>query len=422
MELQQHIRTLGEQARVAAQALISLNVRKRNAMLDAMADALDAQKEAILEANARDLARVEAEGLGAAVAAQLRLSGSRIQRRVRVLRDISALQSPVGVTVSRWLRPNGLEIIKKRVPIGVIALIYEPRPTVTVDAVALCLKTSNAIILRGGHAASETNAAIADALIAGGSSKGMPAHAVQLVRTPDYQAVRELLQLEGLIDLAIPRGGQELMQAVAECARVPVIKQFTGVCHVYVDADADLDMAAAIVVNAKCDRPDMANAAETLVVHRDIAAAFLPRICKTLMEAGVTLYGDAAARTLVSDIRDLQDGNWRREYLGLSMAVKVVDSLQDAVTHINTNGTHHSDAIITGAEAARKMFVQEVDSAVVYVNASTRFTDGSEFGMGAEIGVSTEKLHARGPVGLQELTTCKYIVNGSGQVRNDPQD
>ena len=421
MDTQTCIRTLGEQARVAARELLAVNSRRKTAMLDGMADAVEAARDDILAANARDMEQVAAEGLGASVEAQLHLSPSRIQRMVRRIRDVSVLQNPVGVTISRWLRPNGLEIVKKRVPIGVIALIYESRPHVTADAAALCLKTSNAVILRGGHAAMQTNTAIADALIEGGQSKGMPAHAVQFVRTPDYEAVRELLGLQGLVDLAIPRGGGELMQAVSECARVPVIKQFKGVCHTYVDAAADLDMAEAVVLNAKCEHPAMPNATETLIVHRDLLDTFLPRICAALAEAGVHVYGDERVQHNVAGVEPVPDGNWSMEYLDLAISVRVVDAIEDAIAHINTHGTHHSDAIVTASDAASKRFVQDVDSAAVYVNASTRFTDGAEFGMGAEVGVSTEKLHARGPMGLLELTTSKYIINGRGQIR-EPQD
>jgi len=421
MDMQTCIRTLGEQARTAARELLAVNTRRRTAMLDAMADVLEARRDAVLAANARDLEQAAAEGLGTSVVAQLQLTPARVQRMVRRIRDVSVLQNPVGVTVSRWLRPNGLEIVKKRVPIGVIALIYESRPHVTADAAALCLKTSNAVILRGGHAAMQTNTVIADALIEGGQSKGMPAHAVQFVRTPDYEAVRELLGLQGLVDLAIPRGGGELMQAVSECARVPVIKQFKGVCHTYVDAAADLDMAEAVVMNAKCEYPAMPNATETLLVHRELLETFLPRICAALAESGVRLYGDATVQNAVAGVEPVTDDNWSMEYLDLAISIRVVESIDEAIAHINTHGTHHSDAIISASSGASKQFVQEVDSAAVYVNASTRFTDGGEFGMGAEVGVSTEKLHARGPMGLLELTTSKYIINGSGQIR-DPQD
>jgi glutamate-5-semialdehyde dehydrogenase len=308
--------------------------------------------------------------------------------------------------------------VKRRVPIGVIAIIYESRPNVTADTAGLCIKTSNAIILRGGKEARQSNEAIAKALSEGGRKKGLPEHAIQLVMTTDHEAVQELVQMEGRVDLVIPRGGEGLIRAVTEMARVPVIKHYKGVCHTYVDESADLDMALAIAENAKCQRPGVCNAMETLLVHEAVAAEFLPRMAVQLEARGVELRGDDAARKLVSTMIAAKEEDWYAEYLDLILAVRVVPSVQAAVEHINHYGSQHSDAIIAESDAAVKVFTKEVDSATVYVNASTRFTDGGEFGMGAEIGISTDKLHARGPMGLEELTTYKYVILGKGQIRD----
>ena len=319
--------------------------------------------------------------------------------------------------MSRWIRPNGLVIVKKRVPIGVIAIIYESRPNVTADTAGLCIKTSNAVILRGGHEALYSNVAISDAMIAGGHRKGLPEYAIQFVNSTDRDAVRELVQLEGRGDLAIPRGGESLIKAIVEQARIPVIKHYKGVCHVFVDSAANLDMAMAIVENAKCQRPGVCNSMETLLVHEAVAPVFLPRIAARLTELKVELRGDETSRTLVPSMKPAADSDWREEYLDLILAVKVVPSVEAAIDHINTYGTRHSDSIVTENAAASDLFTERVDSAVVYVNASTRFTDGGEFGMGAEIGISTDKLHARGPMGREELTSYKFVVHGTGQIR-----
>jgi glutamate-5-semialdehyde dehydrogenase len=330
---------------------------------------------------------------------------------------VAGLKDPTGSVISRWIRPNGLEIRKIRVPIGVIAIIYESRPNVTADAAGLCFKSSNAVILRGGKEALNTNVAIADALCAGGAKKGMPEHAIQLVRLPDREAVRELVRLEGRVDLVMPRGGEGLIRAIVEDATVPVIKHYKGVCHLYVDASADLDMAAKIAENAKCQRPGVCNAIEKLLVHEQVAGKFLPVACAQLRQRGVELRGDAATRLLVPGVLEATEQDWYEEYLDMVLTVGVVPSAKAAIEHINRYGSHHSDAVIAADESVQKEFAQEVDSAAVYVNASTRFTDGGEFGMGAEIGISTDKLHARGPMGLEELTTYKYVVYGNGQVR-----
>jgi len=408
---------VGEQALAASRELVLCNARKKNAMLVSMADELEARKTEITEANAKDIEAGRESGLAPAMLDRLLLTPARLNGMISGLRQVAALKDPVGSKISRWLRPNGLEIVKARVPIGVIGIIYESRPNVTADTAALCLKTANAVILRGGKEAVHSNAIIADTLIAGGMKKGMPEHAVQLIRTTDREAVRELVQLVDYVALVIPRGGEALIRAVTEQAHVPVIKHYKGVCHTYVDESADLEMALAIAVNAKCQRPGVCNAMETLLVHKGIAGEFLPKLAEAVSEKGVEFRGDEAARAVVPEMAEATEDDWYEEYLDLRLAVRVVDSVQAAIAHINTYGSKHSDAIVAEAENAQKAFSQEVDSSTVYVNASTRFTDGGEFGMGAEIGISTDKLHARGPMGLEELTTYKYVVHGKGQIR-----
>lgn len=408
---------IGDRAAAAAREMVPLHSRKKNAILESMAAQIEARTPAIREANSKDIAEAKDAGLSDAMLDRLLLTDSRIDAMVAGLRVVAGLKDPIGVRLSRWIRPNGLEIVKRRVPIGVIAIIYESRPNVTADTAALCFKTSNAVILRGGKEAVHSNAAIADALIEGGLKKGMPEHAVQLVRTTDHEAVRELVQLEGCVDLVIPRGGEALIRAVVENARVPVLKHYKGVCHTYVDGAANEQMALEIVENAKCQRPGVCNAMETLLVHETIAAGFLAKAGARLQELGVELRGDEAARQILPGIKEATEDDWRTEYLDLVLAVRVVPSVEAAVEHINRYGSKHSDAIITESETASKIFTRDVDSATVYVNASTRFTDGGEFGMGAEIGISTDKLHARGPMALDELTTYKYVIYGKGQVR-----
>ncbi|MBN1269692.1 MAG: glutamate-5-semialdehyde dehydrogenase [Kiritimatiellae bacterium] len=417
MSLHDDMIAMGDRAQAAARELALLSSRKKKSILEAMADELDARRADLKAANARDMEAGRQAGLSAPLLDRLELTDARIEGMIKGLRNVVALKDPVGAKISRWIRPNGLEISKIRVPIGVIGIIYEARPNVTADATALCIKTSNAVILRGGSEAINSNRAIADALQEGGRKKGLPENAIQIIPMPDREAVRELCQLEGRVDLVIPRGGESLIRAVAECARVPVIKHYKGVCHLYVDEVANFDMALNIAENAKCQRPGVCNAIEKLLVHEKIAAAFLPRLAERLQARGVELRGDETACALVSSMKPAQESDWSEEYLDLILTVKVVPDVAAAVAHINRYGSHHSDAIITESEAARTVFTREVDSATVYVNASTRFTDGGEFGMGAEIGISTDKLHARGPMGLEELTTYKYVIMGSGQVR-----
>ena len=418
MGLHEEMVMLGENAVAASHELARLTARKKNAILLAMADEIEARREAIKQANAKDVEAARASGMSTALIDRLTLTDSRVNSMAKGLREVSGLKDPVGTVISRWIRPNGLEIVKARVPIGVIAIIYEARPNVTADAAGLCFKAANAVILRGGKEALHSNQAIVEALRAGGKPKGLPDNAIQMVATTDRDAVRELVQLEGKVELVIPRGGEGLIRAVVEQARVPVIKHYKGVCHTYVDKSADLDMALKICDNAKCQRPGVCNAMETLLVHQDVAAQFLPKVAARLGgDLKVELRGDEASRAVVPTMLPATEEDWNAEYLDLILAVRVVPSVKAAIEHINRYGSNHSDAIIANSPEAQKEFTQDVGSAAVYVNASTRFTDGSEFGMGAEIGISTDKLHARGPMGLEELTTYKYIISGDGQVR-----
>jgi len=417
MNLHDEIVEIGNRASMASRQLALMNTRKKNAILQSMADEIEARIPTIREANEKDLQEGHNAGLSAAMLDRLRLTDSRIQSMIKGIRAVADLKDPVGTRISRWIRPNGLEIVKLRVPIGVIAIIYESRPNVTADTTALCIKTSNAIILRGGKEALHSNRAIADAMTSGGVKRGMPEDAVQLIRTTDRAAVRHLVQLEGHVDLVIPRGGEALIQAVMQHARVPVIKHYKGVCHTYVDSSADIPMALDICENAKCQRPGVCNAMETLLVNEQIATEFLPLLVERLTTLGVEIRGDQKAREVVPTLKEAVEQDWHDEYLDLILSVRIVSSVQEAIDHINTYGSKHSDAIVAEAEGAQKKFLHEVDSATVYVNASTRFTDGGEFGMGAEIGISTDKLHARGPMGLEELTTYKYVIKGKGQIR-----
>ncbi|MEI6167016.1 MAG: glutamate-5-semialdehyde dehydrogenase [bacterium] len=418
MGLHEDMVAMGQKAVIASRGLARLSARKKTAILLAMADEVEAQRDNIKKANALDVEAAKTTGMTAALIDRLSLTDSRINNMAKGLREVAGLKDPVGTVISRWIRPNGLEIVKARVPIGVIAIIYEARPNVTSDAAGLCFKTSNAVILRGGKESLQSNGAIVQALQAGGAKVGLPENAIQWVPTTDREAVKELVQLEGLVDLAIPRGGETLIRAVVEQARIPVIKHYKGVCHTYVDQTADLDKALKICENAKCQRPGVCNAMETLLVHEAVAALFLPMIAQRLgVELKVELRGDEASRAIVPAMKLATEADWYAEYLDLVLAVKVVPSVTAAIEHINKYGSNHSDAIISECEEAQKEFTHDVGSAVVYVNASTRFTDGAEFGMGAEIGISTDKLHCRGPMGLEELTTYKYVITGDGQVR-----
>lgn len=416
---------IGAAARTAARSLAAATAGEKNRALEAMARSLLDRQEAILAANRRDTEAAAANGMTQSLLDRLSLSPARIAGMADGVRQVAALADPVGEIIEGGCRPNGLRIQKTRVPLGVVGIIYEARPNVTSDAAALCLKAGNVVILRGGKEALQSNAAIADALRAGLEAAGMNPDAVQLIPDTSRETANEMMRLHGVIDVLIPRGGAGLIRAVVENATVPVIETGVGNCHIYVDAAADIDMAASIAVNAKASRPSVCNAAETLLVHEAIAARALPVIAAGMKQAGVQLRGCERTRAILNDsqsapvlsILPATEEDWATEYLDYIMAVRVVPSLEAAIDHIAAYGTGHSECIVTDSHAAAERFTAGVDAAAVYVNASTRFTDGGEFGMGAEIGISTQKLHARGPMGLRELTTVKYIVFGSGQIR-----
>ena len=407
----------GRAAKAAARTLATVGSAAKNAALAAMAEALGANAEAIIEANRRDIAGAKERGLAPHMIERLTLNAKRIGEMQTGLAQVAALPDPIGEVLSGWRRPNGLQITKTRVPIGVIGIIFESRPNVTVDAAALCLKSGNAALLRGGSEAIHSNIALAHVLQDALEAAGLPRECVQLIESTDRAAARRLMTLNEYVDCLIPRGGASLIKTVVETATVPVIETGTGNCHVYVDKDADFEMAAEIILNAKVQRPSVCNSAETLLVHREIAETFLPMAGSRLLDAGVELRGDARSRALLPEAKEAAEQDWYEEFNALILAVKVVDSLDAAVTHINTYGTRHSEAIVTENYQAAQTFTDGVDCAAAFVNASTRFTDGFEFGFGAEIGISNQKLHARGPMGLEELTTYKYIVRGQGQTR-----
>jgi glutamate-5-semialdehyde dehydrogenase len=417
-EIQQTLFEMGRRARAAAHELVKLTTAQKNAILLAMADEIEARQAGILEANAKDLARARENGLSAAMIDRLTLDPKRLTAIAGAVREVAALPDPVGELLAEWIRPNGLRMRKVRVPIGVIGIIFESRPNVTTDAASLCFKTGNATLLRGGSEAIHSNVALAAALQAGGERAGLPAHSVQLIPFTDRASVEHMARMDQFLDLIIPRGGKGLIEKVVASARMPVIKHYDGVCHVYVHADADLEMAADIVLNSKCQKPGVCNALETLLVHQDAAAAFYPVLGRRLAEARVEIRADETARGLLGvPAVPVQESDWDTEYLDLVLAVKTVAGIDEAIDHINRHGSHHTDSIVTRDRATAERFQHEVDSAVVLHNASTRFNDGGEFGFGAEIGISTDKLHARGPMGLAELCSYKYLVDGDGQVR-----
>jgi glutamate-5-semialdehyde dehydrogenase len=398
--------------------MTALTTARKNQILQAMADALEAARPKLLEANALDLEAGRVAGLTPAFLDRLALTDSRIASMIDGIRQVAALKDPIGRRVGRkQKRPNGLAIEKRRAPIGVIAIIYESRPNVTADAAVLCIKTSNAVILRGGKEAVHSNRAIAAAMVAGGEAAGLPRNALQLVQSTDRAAVGELVKMDALVDLVIPRGGESLIRAVVEQSRVPVLKHYKGVCHIFLNKDADLARAIPLVENAKCQRPAVCNAVETVLVHKAAAKAFLPMLHELAQRRGIEVRACAKSRAYVSEFLEASNDDWFNEYGGLVMNVKIVTSTAAAIDHINHYGSHHSDAILTASAGDAKRFLQNVDSAAVYVNASTRFTDGAEFGMGAEMGISTDKFHARGPVGLEELTTYKWLVRGDYAAR-----
>ena len=417
MDWQMELETLGQRAKAAARQLSATSTAQKNQALLAMADRLLGEQARVLAANARDMAEGKAKGLSAALLDRLLLTPARIDAMAEGLRQVAALPDPVGECVSGVRRPNGLEIRKVRVPFGVIAMIYEARPNVTVDAAALCLKTGNAVILRGGSEAIESNKALAEILTEAARAAGLPDGAISLIETTDREAVNRLLKLNRYIDVIIPRGGAGLIRTVVENSTVPVIETGIGVCHTYVDESADLEMAADIAFNAKVSRPGVCNAMETLLVHRTVADALLPLLLERYARAGVELRGCPETATRHAAVKPATEEDWATEYHDFILSVKVVGSLEEALDHIDRYSTKHSEAIVTRDYDNARRFQQQVDAATVYVNASTRFTDGFEFGFGAEIGISTQKLHARGPMGLVELTSYKYLVDGNGQIR-----
>ena len=407
----------GKQAKEASYFLGNVTSEQKQQALYKMAAALLDQQEAILKANKLDVEKAVQKGTSKAMLDRLSLNEERIHGMADGLRQVAVLADPVGEVLSMAKRPNGLQIGQQRVPIGVIGIIYEARPNVTCDAAGLCLKAGNAVILRGGSEAFYSNQAIVSVLSQAAASAGLPEHSVQLIEDTSRETALELMKLNEYIDVLIPRGGAGLIEAVVKNATVPVIETGTGNCHIYVDEEYDRDMAANIVINAKTSRPAVCNSAEKLIIHKRAAHEFLPIIVQALREKDVEVRGDERAVTIVPDLVPAGDEDWKKEYLDFIMAVKIVDDIDEAISHINVHSSHHSEAIVTTNYAHAQRFLQRVNSAAVYVNASTRFTDGEEFGFGAEIGISTQKLHARGPMGLKELTTLKYIIYGDGQIR-----
>lgn len=406
-----------KEAKVASRSLATLMTNVKNEALLKMAVALSEKKGAILAANQKDMIAARAKGVNESLLDRLALSDGRIDEMSEALRELAILADPVGEVIAGWKIPNGLLINKTRVPLGVVGVIYEARPNVTVDAAGLALKSGNSVILRGGSLALNSNLALTATISAAAVKSGIPEGAIQSLPTADRESVHELMKMRGYLDLLVPRGGPGLIKMVTENASVPVLWAGAGNCHIYVHADADHEMANRITINAKVQRPSVCNAAETLLVHKDIAEKLLPKIVDNLEKAGVTIFGCPVTKKLRPEVNAATEDDWRTEYLDLRMAVKVVKSLDEAIEHINTYGTLHSEAIITNNYTAAKKFVAAIDAAAVYVNASTRFTDGGQFGMGAEIGISTQKLHARGPMGLTALTSTKYVIEGAGQIR-----
>lgn len=416
MTLHEEITRIGVNARDAAQKMRSLSPAVKNAALFNAAQGLRAAEEELKAANARDLEAGRAKGLSSAMLDRLELTGPRIEAMAAGLEAVAALPDPVGDIVRQTVHPNGMRIAQIRQPLGVVAIIYESRPNVTADAAALCLKSGNATILRGGSEAIHSNMAIARVFMDGAVAASVPEHAVQIITTTDRAAVGALLQMDEYIDVVVPRGGKGLIARIMEESRIPVVAHLDGVCHVYVDAGADPAMAKSVVLNAKLQRPGVCNAMETLLVHESIAREFLPDAAQGLETGGCELRGCARTRQII-ECKEATEEDWTTEYLDKTLSIKVVDSLDAAIDHINRYGSHHSDSIVTERYEAAERFLDEVDSAAVYVNVSTRFTDGFEFGLGAEIGISTNKLHCRGPMALQELTCLKYIIRGAGQIR-----
>jgi glutamate-5-semialdehyde dehydrogenase len=411
--IQETIYQMGRQARAAAHQLAQLTTEEKNVILRAMANAIRRNASALIEANRLDLANGSEKGLSTAMLDRLMLDAQRIETMAAGIDQVATLPDPVGQILESWEQPNGIRIEQVRVPIGTIGIIYESRPNVTADAAVLCFKTGNATILRGGSEAIHSNRAIAAAL----AEAGAPENSIQLIPFTDRESVAVLAGMDQWLDLIIPRGGKGLIETVVSLARMPVIKHYDGICHLFTDVDADQEMAVSLTVNAKTHKPGVCNALETLLVHRDVAATFLPKVAAALEAKGVELRGCEKTCAILTNINSASEEDWRTEYLDLILAIKVVDSFEDAVVHINHYGSHHTDVIVTRNEFTAERFLRVIDSACVFHNVSTRFADGGEFGFGAEIGISTDKLHARGPMGLRELTSYQYRVRGDGQIR-----
>jgi glutamate-5-semialdehyde dehydrogenase len=411
------IEEICQKAKAASVEMAKLSADAKNTSLCRMANALEANVDRILAANKADVEAAKAKGLKTALLDRLALDQKKIQTMAKGLREVSTLADPIGTIISTWTRPNGLIISQVRVPLGVVGIIYESRPDVTSDAAGICIKSGNAVILRGGSDALNSNVAIGEVLRDALAGTNVPVDAVQVVNSPERSVAEELMGMRQYIDVLIPRGGADLIKTVVEKSRIPVIETGTGNCHVYVEEDADLEKATPIVINAKCQRPGTCNAAEKLLVHRKIAERYLPVVIAELRKQGVEIRGDEETRRIVPDVKAATEKDWYTEYLDLIMGVKVVKDLTEAIARINKYGTKHSDSILTADFDKAMRFIKEVDSAAVYWNASTRFTDGNQFGLGAEIGISTQKLHARGPMSVQHLTTTKYVILGDGQIR-----
>ena len=411
------VKAKAQAAKQAAAKLAVTSTAVKNAALLAMAAALEAQQSEILAANERDMTAAAAKGMKSSMLDRLKLTAERISGMADGLRQVAGLADPVGNVIYGKTLPNGLHITKIRVPLGVIGIIYEARPNVTADAAGLCLKSGNAVILKGGSEAMESNKTVAAILAQAAEGAGIPADSIQFIDTSDRQAVQDLIHMNGLVDVVIPRGGAGLIQAVVRNASVPVIETGAGVCHTYVDKDADVEMAMKIAFNAKVQRPSVCNAMETLLVHKDIADKFLPMMLMMYNSSAVEICGDEAVQEYSGQVHPVTEEDWSTEYGDLRLSVKIVDSIEEAMAHIAKYGTGHSECIVTNNYQAAQLFQYTVDAAAVYVNASTRFTDGNEFGFGAEIGISTQKLHARGPMGLEEITSYKWIIEGDGQTR-----
>jgi len=406
-----------KKAKAASVKMAQLTADAKNTALCRMANALEANAEKILMANKADVEAAKSKGVKAAMLDRLALDQKKIQGMAKDMREVSTLADPIGTIIGTWTRPNGLIISQVRVPLGVVGVIYESRPNVTSDSAGICIKSGNAVILRGGSDALQSNVAIGEVLRDALAGTAVPVDAVQVVNSPDRKVAEELMRMRQYIDVLIPRGGADLIKTVVETSRIPVIETGTGNCHIYVEENADLDKATPIVINSKCQRPGTCNAAEKLLVHNKIAESYLPIVIAALRKEGVEVRGDEEARKIIPDVKAATEQDWYAEYLDLIMGIKVVKNIDEAIAHINKYGTKHSESILTADFDKAMKFIREIDSAAVYWNASTRFTDGNQFGLGAEIGISTQKLHARGPMSVQHLTTTKYVILGSGQIR-----